>query len=114
LPPYKIPLVGRLYGNTGGASGQSERFYERIRQANAAENEIKGRVRAGIAVADYLADHPGAIELAARGNVAERQCVLIWNADAQWVSRTADRLRSVREMVRKWPAPLRVQAIPIP
>lgn len=47
LPPHKIPLVGRLYGNTGGASGQSERFYERIREANATENEIKGRVRDG-------------------------------------------------------------------
>jgi len=101
LPPYKIPLVGRLYGNTGGASGQSVRFYERIRQANAAENEIKGRVRAGIAVADYLADHPGAIELAARGNVAERQVSALRKLRHDVVKAdgpdTAGRVRDVNE-----------------
>jgi len=73
LPPYKIPLVGRLYGSTAGHSGQSEKFYENITKANEVENEIKGRVRDGISVAGYLADHPGATSLAARGNVAERQ-----------------------------------------
>lgn len=74
LPPDKVPLVGWLYGNTGGASGQSERFYEGIRQAYAAENEIKGWVMEGVGVADdYLTEHLGAIELAARGNLAERQ-----------------------------------------
>ena len=73
LPPYKIPLVGRLYGSTAGHSGQSEKFYENITKANEVENEIKGRLRDGISVAGYLADHPGATSLAARGNVAERQ-----------------------------------------
>ena len=73
LPPYKIPLVGRLYGSTGGTSGQSETFYERIKQANAAENEIKGRLKDGIGIADFLRENPHAIELAALGNAAERQ-----------------------------------------
>mgnify|MGYP000945787674 FL=1 len=73
LPPYKIPLVGRLYGSTGGTSGQSEAFYERIRQANAAESEIKGRLKDGGGIAAYLQEHPHAVELAALGNAAERQ-----------------------------------------
>lgn len=73
LPPYKIPLVGRLYGSTGGTSGQSEAFYERIRQANAAESEIKGRLKDGGGIAAYLQEHPRALELAALGNAAERQ-----------------------------------------
>ncbi len=73
LPPYKIPLVGRLYGSTGGTSGQSKAFYERIRQANAAESEIKGRLKDGGGIAAYLQEHPQAVELAALGNAAERQ-----------------------------------------
>ncbi len=73
LPPDKVPLVRWLYGNSGGASGQSERFHGRIRQASAADNEIKERVMEGVGVADYRTEHPGAIELAARGNLAERQ-----------------------------------------
>jgi hypothetical protein len=73
LPPYRIPLVGRLYGSTGGTSGQSEAFYENIRQANAAESEIKGRLKDGGGIAAYLQEHPHALELAALGNAAERQ-----------------------------------------
>jgi hypothetical protein len=73
LPPYRIPLLGRLYGSTGGTSGQSEAFYERIRQANAAESEIKGRLKDGGGIAAYLQEHPHALELAALGNAAERQ-----------------------------------------
>ncbi len=59
LPPDKVPLVRWLYGNSGGASGQSERFHERIRQASAADNEIKERVMEGVGVADYRTEHPG-------------------------------------------------------
>jgi hypothetical protein len=45
LPPYKIPLVGRLYGNTRGPAGQSERFDENVTLLNELENELKGRMR---------------------------------------------------------------------
>jgi hypothetical protein len=73
LPAHKIPLLGRLYGSTAGASGQAERFYANIKRSNEAENEIKGRRKDGISVDDYLQNNPKAIELAARGNAAERQ-----------------------------------------
>lgn len=43
LPPYKMPLVGRLYGNTRGAAGQSELYYENIRHLNELGNELRGR-----------------------------------------------------------------------
>ena len=46
--------------------GQSDKFYENITKANEVENEIKGRVRDGISVSDYLADHPGAITRSTR------------------------------------------------
>ncbi len=73
LPLYKIPLVGRLAGSTAGQSGQSEKFYENLTRANEAENEIKGRAKAGLSPAEYMREHPEARALAARGNVAERQ-----------------------------------------
>ncbi len=73
LPPHKIPLAGRFYGNTEGHSGQSEKFYANITRANEVENEIKGRVKAGESPAEYMKENPGAAALAARGNAAERQ-----------------------------------------
>lgn len=45
LPPYKIPLAGRLYGNTRGPAGQSEQFYANVKLLNEIENEYKGRLR---------------------------------------------------------------------
>ena len=45
LPPYKIPLVGRLYGNTRGSAGHSGAFYENVKTLNELENELKGRQR---------------------------------------------------------------------
>lgn len=47
LPPYKVPLVGRLYGNTRGTAGQSERYYENQRLVNEVQSELKGRQRKG-------------------------------------------------------------------
>ena len=44
LPPYKMPLVGRLYGNTRGAAGQSELYYENIRLLNELGNGTQKRV----------------------------------------------------------------------
>jgi hypothetical protein len=73
LPAHKIPLLGRLYGSTAGATGQAGKFYENIKRANEVENELEGRRKDGIGVDDYLRENPGAVELAARGNAAERQ-----------------------------------------
>jgi hypothetical protein len=73
LPPHKIPLAGRFYGNTRGPSGQSEKFYENIKRANEAENEVKGRLKDGKPIDDYVKENPGAIELSIQGNFAERQ-----------------------------------------
>jgi hypothetical protein len=34
LPAYKIPLVGRLYGNTDGPAAESGQFYENVKALN--------------------------------------------------------------------------------
>ncbi|NDD54215.1 hypothetical protein EBZ39_10130, partial [bacterium] len=61
LPPYKIPLVGRFYGDTKSAAAESTRFYDNITRINEHEAEIKGRIknREG-GVADYRRENPEA------------------------------------------------------
>ena len=72
LPAYKIPLVGRIYGNTRGPSAQSERFYENVRELNEIENELRGRAKAGQDVQEVLREEPLA-RLIGVGNAAEQQ-----------------------------------------
>lgn len=67
LPPYKVPLLGRVYGNTRGTSGQSERYYENIRLLNELGNEIKGRQAAGDDVRAFMQREP-LTELVLLGN----------------------------------------------
>jgi DNA-binding transcriptional MerR regulator len=99
LPPYKMPLVGRLYGSTAGHSGQSEKFYENVTRANEAENEIKGRAKDGIGLADYLRENPWATELAARGNAAEHQIAALRKMRHEIILRDgADKVAKVREI----------------
>ncbi|HEV6963940.1 LPD38 domain-containing protein [Roseateles sp.] len=72
LPSYKVPLVGRVVGNTRGPAAQSGAFYENARELNEIENEIQGRAKAGQDVGAYLASEPLAA-LVGAGNAAERQ-----------------------------------------
>lgn len=72
LPPHKIPLVGRVYGNTRGPSSESEKFYENLTKLNGVERELKGRARDGQDVGEYMAEEPMAA-LVGMGNSAENQ-----------------------------------------
>lgn len=58
LPAYKIPLVSRLYGNTRGQAGESERFYSNLAELNIVERRMKGMARAGDDVDAYMAAEP--------------------------------------------------------
>ncbi len=58
VPAYKIPLVGRLYGNTSGPAAESEQFYQNIKDLNMIEAEIKGRARHGADVDAYRKSEP--------------------------------------------------------
>jgi hypothetical protein len=42
LPLYKIPLVGRFYGDTKGSSSVANHFYDNIKKMNEYENTVKG------------------------------------------------------------------------
>jgi hypothetical protein len=60
LPPYKIPVVGRFYGETKSSAAESNRFYKNLTELNEHENEIKGRRESRQPVSDYLKDNPEA------------------------------------------------------
>jgi hypothetical protein len=47
LPPYKIPVVGRFYGEAGGDNVIRKQYFDAIREVNIAENQLKGRARDG-------------------------------------------------------------------
>lgn len=72
LPSYKIPLVGRLYGDADQPAGQAGKFYDTLRKLNEHEAEIKGRKQHGEDVQGYLADHPEA-KLFGMGNDAQQE-----------------------------------------
>jgi hypothetical protein len=60
LPPYKIPLAGRLYGKTTGSAAESSAFYDNIRRMNIHTNEMQGRRNRKEPVGEYLRDNPEA------------------------------------------------------
>jgi hypothetical protein len=72
LPAHKIPLAGRLYGNTRGASGNSDKFNDNIRTLNEVENEAKGRAKDRNGFQEYL-DGEALVKLVPAGNSAENQ-----------------------------------------
>jgi hypothetical protein len=60
LPTYKIPLVGRFYGDASGQAAQGGKFYDNLIRMNKHSNEIKGRMENGGDVDAYMAEHPEA------------------------------------------------------
>jgi hypothetical protein len=64
LPPYKIPLVGRFYGNSTGQSAQGGKFYNNIAKLNSHDNEIKGRLEQGQSIDEYVEENPEAMLIA--------------------------------------------------
>lgn len=74
LPPHKIPLIGRFYGNADSASGQANRFYENVNRLNEHEAQLKGLRKDGMdAEAEaYELAHPEADEIRYANRVEAR------------------------------------------
>jgi hypothetical protein len=60
VPAYKIPIVGKLYGETGTPAAITSRFYDNISQMSEYEHEIKKRIESKDPVANYMKDNPSA------------------------------------------------------
>jgi len=58
--PYKIPFVGKLYGNKESAANIANRFYSNVTNLAKRESEIKGRLDNKQPIRDYMIRHPEA------------------------------------------------------
>lgn len=60
LPPYKIPLLGRFYGNAKSQASASGEFYQNMEIMYRHKREIEGRAKDGLLSQDYIAKYPEA------------------------------------------------------
>jgi hypothetical protein len=90
LPTYKIPLLGRFYGNSDDSSAQANKFYANLKLMNEHEAEIRGRRKAGEPIRDYLEANPEA-RLFDAANKIEREVSKLRKVKRELVERDADR-----------------------
>lgn len=88
LPPYKVPLLGRFFGDTSGQASEANAFYRNVRRINLHEAEIKGRVEKRQSPSAYIAEHPDA-RLVRLANTAERRVRELRTAKRLAVERSA-------------------------
>jgi hypothetical protein len=102
LPPYKIPVVGRFYGETKSSAAESGRFYKNLTKLNEHENEIKGRRENREPVADYLQENPEA-RLAPMARKTYSDIQKLRKRKEQLLERDAPResIKQVEEMMTK-------------
>ena len=90
LPPHKIPLVGRFYGNAEAQSAQANTFYENVNRLAVVEREYKGRARDGKPVDAYTRENPE-VELIGVANRAERAITALRRIKTQQLAANAPR-----------------------
>lgn len=71
LPPHKMPLVGRFYGNAESQSSQGNAFYSNLKHINQLEAELKGRTKDKLPLDEFKAENPE-YRLIEGANYAER------------------------------------------
>ncbi len=71
LPPHKMPLVGRFYGDSGAQSSQGNAYYSNLKRINEVEAEIKGRRENREPIDEYKQDNPE-WKLIGRAKVADK------------------------------------------
>jgi hypothetical protein len=59
-PAYRIPIVGKLYGETKTPAAISSKFYDNVIQMSEYEHEIKMRQKNKESTTEYLRDNPEA------------------------------------------------------
>jgi len=60
LPPYKIPVIGRFYGDAAGQAAQAGKFYDHVTQLSQFEREIKGRIERHEDYSQIIRENPEA------------------------------------------------------
>lgn len=72
VPAYKIPVVGRFYGEAESPAATRSRFYENVTEMAKHEHEIKGLRKDKVSPAEYIKANPEA-RLWQRANNVENQ-----------------------------------------
>jgi hypothetical protein len=90
LPPYQIPLAGRLYGKTTGSAAEASAFYDNIRKMNVHNNELQGRRLRREPTGEYLRENPDA-RLATQASRVYRQVQDLRKRKREMVERGASR-----------------------
>lgn len=100
LPPNKVPLLGRFYGNTNSQATTSTKFYENLTRLNEHEAELKGRKKDGLSTADYLKDNPEA-KLVAEANKIEKEISSLRKMKQKLLDSDApkDRVRAIEQRI---------------
>ena len=60
IPPYKIPLFGKLYGDAESKAAVKNRFYANVTKLAEIERTVKGMQKRGENVMEYRREHPEA------------------------------------------------------
>jgi hypothetical protein len=92
LPSYKVPLVGKFYGDVKSQAAQANRFYENVTKLANYENELKGRQKDRVSTADFLKEHPEA-RLYQRANQLENEISKLNREKKDLVEKGADKSR---------------------
>jgi hypothetical protein len=58
LPPYKIPLYGRFFGETKSSAAESNKFYKNMEKLNRLDLEVKGRREDKEPIGDFMRENP--------------------------------------------------------
>ena len=103
LPPHKIPLVGRFYGDTTGQSSEASKFYgtlEKLSEHKGALDRMKDAHDVE-AYREYAKEHPE-IRLYARAARVQREMASLRKLKRKMIERNADRakVRQIEDRMR--------------
>jgi len=98
LPPYKIPLAGRFYGNAHSASAERDRFYRNVTELNVTQNEIEGLKKAHKQdeLKAFKESHPES-KLIRKADDVERRLSLL-NARKRFLQRKGDSKDEIKKV----------------
>lgn len=72
VPSYKIPVIGKLYGNTKSEASEKAKYYENVTRLNELENNVKGMQKDRVSSAAFRQDNPE-VRLIPAANIIKRE-----------------------------------------
>ena len=102
LPPYKIPLLGRFYGDAAGQAAQAGKFYDRVKELSQFEREIKGRIERKESYSEILKKNPEA-RLWRKANSVENEISALNKKKRDLIEKDApkDQIKRIEEIKKR-------------